>query len=125
MVGDKEHDRVWLKDDQNMRKLFPINEWVIISGKVSYFNKNNANLLKNNPDICSDINSHYSGKDVLFLSQSNGRYLSSWLNIMRDDFGCISFLQRSSNRNLIYNPSELNDETLKSKIQGGNNKNIQ
>ena len=25
MVGDKEHDRVWLKDEQNMRKLFPIN----------------------------------------------------------------------------------------------------
>ena len=25
MVGDKEHDRVWVKDDQNMRKLFPIN----------------------------------------------------------------------------------------------------
>ena len=21
MVGDKEHDRVWLKDNQNMRKL--------------------------------------------------------------------------------------------------------
>ena len=25
MVGDKEHDRVWLKDDQNIRSLFPIN----------------------------------------------------------------------------------------------------
>jgi len=83
---------------------------------INYFEKDESNLLKNNTDICQDINSHYSGKDVLFLTQSNGRYLSSWLNIMRDDFGCISFLSRSSNRNLKYNLSDLNDEALKDKI---------
>ena len=61
----------------------------------------------NNQQISNLIRNRYEGKDVLFLTESNGRYISSWLNIMRDDFGCIQFEARSSERKIIYKPSEL------------------
>lgn len=78
---------------------------------VNYFSIE-ENLSKNNQQISKDIKKEYSDKDVLFLTQSNGRYLSSWLNILRDDFGCIDFKPRSSQRKLNYNISTLNKKTI-------------
>lgn len=71
----------------------------------------------NNQEIKNLIFTKYKNRDVLFLTESKGRYISSWLNILRDDYGCIEFEPRSSTRNIIYNPNELNDESLKSRIQ--------
>ena len=71
----------------------------------------------NNQQISNLIRTRYEGKDVLFLTESNGRYISSWLNIMRDDFGCIQFEARSSERKIIYKPSELQQSDLTRKIK--------
>lgn len=70
----------------------------------------------NNQELAKDLRKHYRDRDILYLTQSNGRYISSWLNIMRDDYGCIQFEPKSSNRKIIYNPSELNYESFKKKI---------
>ncbi len=75
----------------------------------------------NNQQISDLIRRRYNGKDVLFLTESNGRYISSWLNIMRDDFGCINFSPRSSERKIIYRPSELREEELIKKIKDHSN----
>ena len=66
-----------------------------------------------NQDIKNAISNRWGGKDILFLTESNGRYISSWLNLMRDDFGMIDFESRSNHRKLVYNPLILNDEELK------------
>ena len=71
----------------------------------------------NNQQIKQAICENYGDRDVLFLTESDGRYISSWLNILRDDFGCIDFTPRSSQRTIIYNPLELNDITLQDKIK--------
>lgn len=39
--------------------------------------------LKNN-EIGEIIRQKYKNKDILFLTDSNNRYISSWLNIMRE-----------------------------------------
>lgn len=75
----------------------------------------------NNQQISNLIRTRYEGKDVLFLTESNGRYISSWLNIMRDDFGCIQFEARSSERKIIYKPSELHQSDLTRKIKENSN----
>ena len=69
-----------------------------------------------NREISDMIRRIYNGKDVLFVTDSNERYISSWLNILRDDYGCISFLPRHNDRKLQYNPSELRKEVLIQKI---------
>ena len=79
---------------------------------LNYFCEDEINLSKSNKQICDDIKSKFLGKDVLFLTQSNWRYMSSWLNILRDDFGCIDFNSRSSERKLLYNIFELNDSSI-------------
>lgn len=71
----------------------------------------------NNQNLVDKFREKYNGRDILFLSQSNGRYISSWLNIFRDDYGCIYFEPRNSNRKINYNPINFNDEALKSKIK--------
>lgn len=71
----------------------------------------------NNQRIRSDIISKYNNRDILFLTESEGRYISSWLNILRDDFGCINFNPRSSQREIIYNPIELNELSLQRYIR--------
>ena len=71
-------------------------------------------------DIKQDFLDMYNGNEILFLTQSKTRYLSSWLNILRDDFGCIEFdSNRGKNikRKLNYNPAVLNDEFLLKEIQ--------
>lgn len=73
-------------------------------------NKNN-NL--SNYEISENIkNILCTKKDILFLTQSKGRYISSWLNIARDDFGMIDFLPKSRERNIYFDPFLLNKETF-------------
>lgn len=78
-----------------------------------YFLQDSRNIKKALSEIKHDLFIQFSNKDVLFLTQSDTRYLSSWLNILRDDFGCIDFTTRSNDRTINYNPSELNDTALK------------
>ena len=80
------------------------------------FNHNNIIQL-NNQEIKDNIFYKYNNRDVLFLTESDGRYISSWLNILRDDFGCIDFQPRSSRREIIYNPIELNELSLQKYIK--------
>lgn len=82
----------------------------------NYFKDSNQNINQDLKTIRNDIVSQYSNRDILFLTQSETRYLSSWINILRDDFGCIDFKPRSSNRIINYNPLEMNDKSLKENI---------
>ncbi len=84
---------------------------------MNYFENSNSNLKNNLKTIKSDIISQFNNRDVLFLTQSETRYLSSWLNILRDDFGCIDFKTRSTDRKLNYNPLQMNDKAFKENIQ--------
>ena len=67
--------------------------------------------------MSSIIRKKYKGRDVLYLTQSNGRYISSWMNILRDDFGIVGFEARCNDRTLNYNPSELNDSAFEDRIK--------
>ena len=78
---------------------------------------NKLELDLNNQDIKNFINSKYNNRDVLFLTESNGRYISSWLNILRDDYGCISFEARNKKRVINYNPVDYNERALIDKIK--------
>jgi hypothetical protein len=84
---------------------------------LNYFKDDSENLNKKNSLICDDLRKDYSNRDVLFLTQSDSRYLSSWLSILRDDFGCLEFESRSCNREMIYDVSELNEKALLEKIK--------
>lgn len=75
------------------------------------------NINKSNQEITKGLIENYGGNDVLFLTQSKGRYISSWLNILRDDYGIVNFQSRSNNRTLNYIISELNDEAILLKIK--------
>ena len=72
--------------------------------------------LKNN-EIGEIIRQKYKNKDILFLTDSNNRYISSWLNIMRDDLGCIDFNSRKSIRKINFIPKELNENERINKIK--------
>ena len=48
-----------------LRKLFPLNEWVIVSGKVTFFNNN---YQMTNPDYVTSIeNKEYVIKNILSI----------------------------------------------------------
>ncbi len=68
--------------------------------------------------IAEYVASKNNNKKVLYLTDSGNRYLSSWLNIMRDDYNCIDFHSRNNNRVIKYNIEEVNKETLINKIRG-------
>ena len=77
----------------------------------------NTQVNLNNQQIRTAIFQKYRNRDVLFLTESEGRYISSWLNILRDDFGCIDFSARNSQRIINYNPLQLNETALQNKIK--------
>lgn len=83
---------------------------------MNYF-KVESNLKNNLKTIKQDIVNQFNGRDVLFLTQSETRYLSSWLNVLRDDFGCIDFKTRSFDRIQNYNPLQMNDKAFKEHIK--------
>ncbi|ECR2944684.1 TPA: hypothetical protein SCP30_000102 [Campylobacter jejuni] len=62
-----------------------------------------------NQELVDIIRANYNGKDILYLTQSDGRYISSWLNILRDDFGCIDFKSRECLRKINYIPRRLDE----------------
>lgn len=79
---------------------------------------NNASRIKcSNQDLSEIIKQSFSGKDVLYVTQSEGRYISSWMNIFRDDFGVINFEPKHNVRTLVYNPNELTDQAFADKIK--------
>lgn len=84
---------------------------------MNYFDSDRTKLLETNQDICRWIRESYDGNDVLFLTQSHWRYISSRLNIIRDDFWCLRFLPRSQNRTIIYDIRKFTDEEIKEKIR--------
>lgn len=84
---------------------------------IWYFVEDNDRLEQENWEICNWIRWLYNTSDILFLTQSNWRYISSRLNLIRDDFWCLNFASRSTNRELIYDIRELNDITIKQKIR--------
>lgn len=74
-------------------------------------------ILNKNKDIklkglLENIKQNNNGKDILFLTQSETRYLSSWLNILRDDFGFLSFKPKQTNRTINYSPLNINKSKL-------------
>jgi hypothetical protein len=83
---------------------------------LNYFTQSQQNINQDLKTIKAELVSQFSNRDVLFLTQSGTRYLSSWLNILRDDFGCIDFNPKNSNRTINYNPMEMNDKSLKENI---------
>ena len=78
---------------------------------------NNDFFIANNNEIAEEINKLFNNKKVLFLTDSDNRYISSWLNIMRDDYKCISFEPRQSNRKIEYDISIMNETVIMSKIE--------
>ncbi len=82
---------------------------------VECFNENDK-LNANNQSIISRIKKMYNDRDVLYVTESDGRYVSSWMNIFRDDLGMIDFKPRCSERKLVYNPSDYNDEVFAKKV---------
>lgn len=63
-------------------------------------------------EITKEIYNYFNGKEVLYLTQSNNRYISSFLNIMRDDYGILSFEPRSSNRVINYDIRKYNKKNI-------------
>lgn len=70
-------------------------------------------------EMNSSINSMYGGKEVLFLTDSQNRYLSSWLMIMKDDFGCIDFPSKTSRKQFVinYNITQFNKKAICAEIR--------
>lgn len=76
------------------------------------------NLNASNKVLCQKLREFLQCKDdILFLTQSNGRYLSSWLNILKDDYGVVDFEPRKPHRTLLCNPFDLNEKAFKEHIQ--------
>ncbi len=89
---------------------------VLMNILIKHANSDNVVDLTNKK-IAELIRKDYNNKDVLFLTDSDSRYISSWLNIMRDDLGCINFEPRSSKRKIVYQPSEIKDKERINKIK--------
>jgi len=55
---------------------------------------------------CKEIWSVPSDREIEFFTESETRYISSWMNILRDDIQCIKFPARTNRKvvEIIYNP---------------------
>ena len=78
-------------------------------------NKNPTSLI----ELRNLIEKSHGNQKILFLTDSGTRYLSSWLNIMRDDYNCIKFISGKTNRTYMieYRLSQFNEGTIKEKIK--------
>jgi hypothetical protein len=63
-------------------------------------------------DLIKEIKKKRDNKDILFLTESETRYISSWLNMFRDDFGFLDFQPRQTNRKINYNPLNIEKKEL-------------
>lgn len=80
--------------------------------------ESNSNILKmTNKEIALELKKKYNGKDVLYLTESDGRYISSWLNIMRDDLSCIDFKPRNTNREVTKYINKYRDDEIQRNIE--------
>lgn len=71
-------------------------------------------------DIAAAVNAKYNNRSVLIMTDSGNRYITSWMYIMQDDYGCISFPPRvKGKKNIIvnYDITKLNKEALISEIK--------
>ena len=68
-------------------------------------------------ELNSKIKNKNSSKDLLFVTESENRYLSSWLGIFRDDYGFIDYEPRNLNRKINYSPFDLTEDELIAKIK--------
>ena len=62
-------------------------------------------IIKVNPsislqDLMSEIKRKHDNRDVLFVTDSDSRYVSSWLNMFRDDFGFVNYQPRKNYRTI-------------------------
>lgn len=78
---------------------------------------NTGKVNLSNQEIGEKIKEDYSNKEVLYLTESKGRYVSSWLNIMRDDYGFVDFKPRNNTREVKYDPFNLSKDDLIKKIK--------
>lgn len=78
---------------------------------------NTGKVNLSNQEIVEKIKEEYSNKEVLYLTESKGRYVSSWLNIMRDDYGFVDFKPRNNTRVVKYDPFNLSKDDLIQKIK--------
>ncbi|CAM11340.1 hypothetical protein PA0005 [Candidatus Phytoplasma australiense] len=44
--------------------------------------------------IVEVIKKEFDNQDILFLTDSQNRYISSWMNVLKKDLGCINFLSK-------------------------------
>ncbi|GAA7066649.1 hypothetical protein HpCHN105_03260 [Helicobacter pylori] len=78
--------------------------------------ENDTLNLKNN-EIAERIKMNFNNHEVLFLTESNSRYISSWLNITKDDFAFFDFTKRLVQRQLVFNPFTSNKENFMKHIE--------
>lgn len=62
--------------------------------------------------LSNKIKMNNDNKDVLFVTESENRYLSSWLAIFRDDYGFINYQPHNTNRSVNYIPFDLSKNGL-------------
>ena len=76
--------------------------------------KNNVYNLSNttHTKIAEIIRNFYDGEDVFCLTESKGRYISSWLNSLKYDLGCINFPAEKA-IDIKYNPIYSREYTTK------------
>lgn len=65
----------------------------------------NISMKKNSLEITweelrNEIKNIWGGKDIMFLTQSGTRYISSWMSILRDDVSAIDFSPRTKEKNI-------------------------
>ena len=87
----------------------------LIFGIILKHSDKNKIILSLN-DLHHLIDIEFNGKKVLFLTDSENRYLSSWMNIMRDDFGVIDFYPRNDERKIRFNINQLKQSELRELI---------
>lgn len=89
---------------------------IIINALVSLDSSNNKITMA---DIKKSVNSLYRNKEVLFITDSDNRYLSSWLNIMKDDYGCVNFEKNKSERKyeITYPIFKYNRDSIRKEIR--------
>ena len=80
-----------------------------------YQQKNDKYILYNmsNSILADYMREFYNNKDILFVTESNNRYISSWLNCLKDDLLCVEFPPSKQVKNIIikYNPLYSKEQT--------------
>ncbi len=79
---------------------------------IELFNDNYDYIDLGYDKISEALEKKFDGKKVLFLTDSDNRYLFIWLKIMRFDFCCILFDPISKMLKMMYNISQCNSRTI-------------